>query len=246
MADLKSDVRVFQDLEALSHAAAALFTESSGQAVGERGRFLVALSGGRTPLRLYELLAQAPYREQVDWACLHAFWGDERCVPAEDLMSNYRLVQDVLLAHVPVPAENVHRVRTELEPELAAQDYSRQLRRFASSPLIWPRFDLVLLGLGLDGHTASLFPHSPVDTAEPTLAVSAPPPARPPWRVTLTPAVINTSRRIVFLISGSGKSRVLASVLYGEHNPQTLPAQRIRPADGDLIWMLDRRAAASP
>jgi len=245
MAGLGPDVRVFQDPEVLSHAAAALFVETANQAITQRGQYLVALSGGKTPERLYALLAQSPYRELIDWPKLRAFWGDERCVPAEDLNSNYRQARDLFLSHVPVPPENVRRVRTELEPGLAAEDYALALRKNASPPLQWPRFDLVLLGLGEDGHTASLFPHSPLETMKPTLAVMAPGQDRSGWRVTMTPPVFNSAHRVVFLVQGVGKSKIVASILYGEPNPELWPAQRIRPEDGELIWMLDTGAAAN-
>jgi 6-phosphogluconolactonase len=241
---MKPDVRIFENLESLSEAAAVLFIESSARAVMERGRFLVAFSGGGTPLKLYGLLARSPYHEQVDWPHAHMFWGDERCVPPEDLENSYRQAHDVLLGHVPIPAENIHRIESDLEPDTAAINYALILKQFASAPLDWPRFDLVLLGMGDDGHTASLFPSPEVDPSTPTLAVTAQYQDRPANRVTLTPRVFNAARRIVFLVSGQSKSETLANVLYGEYHPEQLPAQRIRPTDGELIWMVDRPAAA--
>ena len=245
MAVVGFDIRVFQDPEALSQAAAAVFLESANRAVAERGQFQVVLSGGKTPERLYQVLAQSPHREQIAWQRLHAFWGDERCVPPEDLNSNYRQARDMLLSHVPVPLENIHRVRTELDPDLAADDYALLLKKKADPPLEWPRFDLVLLGLGEDGHTASLFPGSPVQTTRSTLAVGVHGEGRQSWRVTMTPAVFNSGRRIVFLVLGAGKSRMVSSVLHGETQPDRLPAQRIQPQAGELIWMLDAGAAAN-
>src|SRR5262249_54433619 len=155
-----------------------------------------------TPLKSYELLAQSPFHEQVDWPNVHVFWGDERCVPVEDLENSYRQAHDVLLSQVPIPAENIHRVLSDLEPEAAALNYALVLKQFASTPHDWPRFDLVLLGLGTDGHTASLFPGSAVNPARPTLAITARYENRPANRVTLTPAVFNSARRVVFLVSG--------------------------------------------
>jgi 6-phosphogluconolactonase len=244
MTTIKPDVRIFDSLEALSQAAAQLFIESSARAIMDRGRFLAALSGGNTPLKSYELLAQSPYHEQVDWARIHVFWGDERCVPPEDLENSYRQAHDVLLGHVPIPSENIHRLHSELEPETAALNYALVLKQFASPPLDWPRFDLVLLGMGDDGHTASLFPGSDVNVTSPTLAVTAHYQDRPANRVTLTPIVFNSARRILFLISGESKSQTLANVLFGEYHPVQLPAQRIRPTDGELIWMVDQSAAS--
>lgn len=244
MENIKPDVRIFGDLASLSEAAAVLFIESSARAIMDRGRFLVALSGGNTPLKLYELLAQSPYREQVAWPNVHVFWGDERCVPPEDLENNYRQAREVLLSHVPIPTENIHRVQSDLEPETTAINYALVLKQFASPPLDWPRFDLALLGMGEDGHTASLFPGSEVNVPVPTLTVTAQYQNRPARRVTLTPIVLNAARRIIFLVSGESKSETLANVLYGEYRPEQLPAQRIRPTDGELIWLVDQSAAS--
>jgi 6-phosphogluconolactonase len=244
MAAVEPDVRVFLDLPALHGAAADIFVEASARATAERGRFLVCLSGGSSPSPLYSLLAESPYRDLVSWPSVHVFWCDERCVPAEDLSSNYRQARELLLSRVPVAAHNIHRVRTELDPELAAADYALMLRKFADPPLAWPRLDMVLLGLGTDGHTASLFPGSPLGAAESTWAVSAPANHPGTRRVTLTVPVFNAARRVVFLVHGTGKAGIVASVLYGDAQPALLPAQRIRPDDGELIWLLDTSAAA--
>ncbi len=244
MATLKPDIRIFIDLDALSNAAAALFVETAEQAIRRRGGCLIALSGGSTPAKLYSLLAQPPYRDQIDWKKVHVFWGDERCVPPDDPESNYRQAYDSFLGHVPIPENNIHRVRGELPPEDAAGDYAEVLKDFASAPLDFPRFDLVLLGMGEDGHTASLFPHSEVDLPGTTAAVTAQYEGRPANRVTLTPPALNAGRRIVFLVSGESKSNTVAHVLKGAYKPLLLPVQRIHPADGELIWLLDRAAAS--
>jgi 6-phosphogluconolactonase len=244
MPETSMDVRIFEDLDALSNAAAALFVESAAMAVTTRANFLVALSGGGTPQRTYQLLAASPYLEQLDWARTLVFWGDERCVPPEDLENSYRQAHDVLLGHVPIPSANIHRVRSELGPSDAALDYALVLKHFASPPFAWPRFDLVLLGMGNDGHTASLFPGSPVASATPTLAVTAHYEDRPADRVSLSPDVFNSARRVIFLVSGASKARSLAMVLNGDRDPQALPAQRIHPTDGELIWLVDRAAAS--
>ncbi len=243
MAELSPDVRIFENLDALSYAAAVLFVEAAAQAVAQRGRFLVALSGGDTPVKLYGLLSKAPFRGGTDWGVTHVFWGDERCVPVEDLDNNYRQVKDILLAHVPIPPLNLHRVKTELEPSAAALDYAAVLKEYSTPPLPWPRFDLVLLGMGSDGHTASLFPGSPVAPTEPVLAVSGQYENRPSERVTLTPVVFNSAHKILFLVSGEGKAQTLKRVLYGEPQPEILPAQRIQPQDGSVAWLVDQAAA---
>ncbi len=246
MAAVKPDVRVFPDLDALSEAAAVLFVDACAQAIRARGRALVALSGGNTPAKLYGLLAQAPYLQQLDWAHVYVFWGDERCVPPDDPESNYRQAHDALLSRVPIPPANVYRIRGEEQPQDAAGEYARELEAFAAPPRTWPRLDFVLLGMGEDGHTASLFPGSPVDVAAPTAVATAQYQGRPANRVTLTPLVFNAARRVVFLVTGESKSQTLADVLYGKYQPAMLPAQRIHPTDGDVIWMVDQAAAQLP
>jgi len=243
VADFNPDIRITLDLDALSQAAARLFAETSSEAITRRGHFLVALSGGSTPARLYGLLANAPYDKQVDWPRLHVFWGDERCVPPDDSGSNYRQAQDGLLSRVPIPQQNIHRVRGELAPAEAAREYAVTLVEFPSPPLTYPRFDLVLLGMGEDGHTASLFPGSEVDLPSITEPVTAHYQGRPANRVTLTPRILNAARRVAFLVSGESKSATVANVLKGSYRPELLPAQRIRPVDGELIWLLDKAAA---
>ena len=240
---MKTQVRVFDDLEALSRAAAEIVAERSGRAVTGRGRFLIALSGGGTPSRLFQLLPQEPYRDQINWAHMHVFWGDERCVAPDDAQSNYRQAWEAFLKHVPVPPENIHRVKGELAPEEASRDYAVVLRQFAEPPLEWPRLDLVLLGMGEDGHTASLFPGSETKASSPTLAVRGDYQGRPAWRVTLTPRVLNAASTVAFLAAGAAKAQTLAKVLHGRRQPKDLPAQRIRPRDGELIWLVDREAA---
>ena len=166
------EIRIFKNLEILSREAANLFAEQAANAIDERGLFLVALNGGSTPNRLFQLLA-TDYREKVDWSHVHVFWGDERCVPPQDAGSSYGQARDAFLSHVPIPDSNINRVRGELEPAEASRGYAHTLSQFASPPLDFPRFDLVYLGMGEDGHTASLFPGSPVDVTEPTLPVTA-------------------------------------------------------------------------
>ena len=240
---MKPEIHVFNDLEGLSRAAADLFIEQAEQSIAARNRFLVALNGGGTPTRLFELLA-TDYHEKVEWSKLHVFWGDERCVPPEDAGSSYGQARDILLTHVLIPDVNIHRIKGELGPAEASKDYSLTLRGFASPPLEWPRFDLVFLGMGEDGHTASLFPGSPVDVAEPTMPVTAHYQDRPANRVTLTPIVFNSARMIAFMATGEKKANTLAEVLSDSYNPERYPAQRIDPKDGRLIWLVDEAAAS--
>lgn len=241
---LNRDVRILKDLDEISRAAAHLFAEAAGQAIAGRGRFLAAFSGGNTPMGLYRLLAVEPHRARVDWTRTHVFWGDERCVPPDDPGNCYGQAKSVLLDHVAIPAENVHRIESTLEPAAAAMDYARRLKGFASPPLDWPRLDLVLLGMGDDAHTASLFPGSPLEAAAPTMAVTAHYQDRPANRVTLTPPVINAARRILFLVSGASKADALVNVLFGDYHPVNLPAQRIDPSDGQVTWLVDAAAGS--
>jgi len=241
---MNMDIQIFKDKKALSQAAAEIFVWEATQAIHARGRFLVNLSGGGTPAGLYHLLADEPFRAQVDWAETFFFWGDERCVPPDDEGSNYHQAHEILLKYVPIPAEHILRVKGELEPGEASDDYAQVLKRFAAPGLDWPRFDLVLLGMGEDGHTASLFPGSPVKADSPALAVTGDYQGRPAQRVTLTPPVFNKARTIVFLVTGESKASTLQEVLRGTQKPEVFPAQRIQPTDGKLIWLVDEGAAS--
>ena len=240
---MNPDIRIFKDLEQLSRHAAELLVAQAAQAIRERGRFLVALNGGSTPNRLFQLLA-TEYRDQVDWSKTHIFWGDERCVPATDSGSSYGQAQGVFLKHVMIPENQVHRVQGELAPASAAVEYAQTLKLFAEDHLDFPRFDLVYLGMGEDGHTASLFPGSPVDLTETVIPVTANYQDRPANRVTMTPLVFNRARLIVFMATGEKKANTLAEVLSDRYNPELYPAQRIEPGDGELIWLVDKDAAS--
>ena len=235
---MKPTVRIFKDAVELSRAAADLFVTLAVQSIRERGRFLVALSGGSTPMALYRLLA----REPIDWTRIHVFWGDERLVLPEDAENSYGQAREALLKHIPIPTENIHRVASELDPVAAARDYASILREFAAPPLDWPRFDLVLLGLGEDGHTASLFPGSPVDATEPVIAVTAQYQGRPARRVTLTPPVFNAARQVIFLVTGANKAVTLKGVFSDYNSSEQIPAKRIQPADGQVTWLVDKAA----
>ncbi len=233
-------IHIHADQEALSRTAADLFIETAADAISRRGRFAVALAGGSTPRRTYELLAQPDRTARVDWPHVHVFWTDERCVPPDDLRSNERFAIRSLLQSVPVPVEQVHPFRCEPDPDRAAENYQQVLARFfGDAP---PTFDLVLLGLGIDGHTASLFPHTPAlrETQRWTTLVAPDPDA--PKRLTMTVPLINQARRVVFLVSGIDKAPVLKEVLEGPSEPDRLPAQHIHPQDG-LTWLIDRSAA---
>lgn len=231
-------IRSFNDLDELSANAARNFADVATQAIQARGRFLVSLSGGSTPMKLYEQLVF----ENVNWQQVHFFWGDERCVPVNDAGNSYGLIKKDLFDKIDAP--NVHRVRSELGPIEAAKDYAGTLKDFSGPAREYPRFDLVLLGMGDDGHTASLFPGSPVNVDTPTLAVTAHYQDRPANRVTLTPMVLNDAREIWFLVAGKSKAATLFNVLKGGCNLELYPAQRIQPVDGKLTWWIDKEAAS--
>ena len=237
-----AEVVIVPDPESLAHEAAERFAHLAREAAELRGRFGVALSGGSTPQALYRLLALEPYYSQVPWAQVHLFWADERSVPPDHPGSNYRLAYEALIAQVRIPADNVHRIRGELAPDAAARAYDRDLLRFFGG--LQPRFDLVLLGLGSDGHTASLFPDSVAleETERLAVATTAFYGNRPAERVTLTLPVLNAARQVLFLVSGADKAKIVLAAL--ADGGQVLPAQRVRPAAGMLTWLLDAAAAA--
>ena len=241
---MKPALCIFKDVNLLHRKAAGVFTKTAINATTERGRFLVALSGGNTPLQLYRLLAEEPYRKQIEWSRVHVFWGDERCVPPDDPENSYGQARKVLLDQVSIPAEGIHRIRSELEPAAAAIAYAHTLKEFASNGPDWPRFDLVLLGMGEDGHTASLFPGSEVNVPSPVLPVTAKYQDRPANRVTLTPLVFNSARQIIFLVAGRNKAKILSQVLGDAHDPVLYPVQRIHPLDGTVTWLMDEDAAS--
>lgn len=200
--------------------------------------FRLVLSGGSTPRPLYEQLAQA---EDIDWSSVHVFWGDERAVPPDHADSNYRMAKDALLDHVPLPPENIHRIPAEYDPEQAAKSYDDELRTYLGSD---GRFDLVLLGMGDDGHTASLFPETAALDETQHLAVANYVAKLETWRITLTAPLINRARHLVFLVAGESKAEPLREVLHGPCQPRKLPAQMIAPTNGDVVWFLDHAAAA--
>jgi 6-phosphogluconolactonase len=240
------EVEIFPDKNALVRAEAERIVKLAREAIASRGRCLVALSGGSTPKPLYELLATPPYAGQLDWSGVHLFWGDERCVPPDHPDSNYRMTREALLDRVPLPAENVHRIRGEDDPRRAAEAYERTLREWFG-PEDPPKrsFDMVLLGMGPDGHTASMFPGSDAatETRRWAMAVHVERP-REMWRVTLTTVVLNAAADVTFLVAGADKAPRLHEVLQ-RRSDRPLPAERIHPARGSLHWLVDDAAAAA-
>ena len=235
-------IRVFTDKNTLSLEAAALFVQQAQFSVVHRGRFCVALSGGSTPGRLYEILAGPPFLNDAPWDRTHIFWGDERCVPADDQKSNALMARQALLDHVPVPPDQIHPILCHEAPANSARQYRDLLQNFYSGGP--PVFDLVLLGLGEDGHTASLFPYDELLKDQDAWTSSVYVKEQDMYRVTLMPTVINRARLVVFLVSGDSKASVLKEVLAGPKDPFRLPAQLIRPQFGELVWLIDSDAAA--
>ena len=238
------ELRVYGDAEQLAIAAAELFVKIATESIGARGCFRVALSGGSTPRRVFELLATDTFSRRVDWDHVDIFWGDERYVPADDRDSNYRMTNEALLRHVPAPAANIHRVPTEISPPHAAADaYENNIwRRFGDS-FSMPQFDLIFLGLGTNGHTASLFPHSPALQETSRLVLADFVAEANTWRISMSAPLLNHGRTVAFLITGEEKAQVLREVLLGPSDPERLPAQLIIP-EGNLLWLVDKATAA--
>lgn len=233
------NARVYEDKQKLADAAARDFTARAAKAIGERGRFTVALAGGSTPEATYEILAR-DYADGIDWSRVHVFFGDERTVPPDHEDSNYRMAREALLDHV--PAGSVHRMRGELSPEEAAASYEDELREFFGSDGI-PSLDLIMLGIGEDGHTASLFPNTPALDVTDRWAVENPVEKLDTIRLTLTAPIINAARSVNFLVAGEGKAGALREILEGVADPHEYPAKLVQPAGGP-VWMLDRTAAS--
>ncbi len=238
-----SEIDVYPDPDRLADAAAARIIALAAGAIAAHRHFSIGLSGGSTPRLLFKRLAAEPAR--IDWAHVHIFWGDERHVPPDHPDSNYRLARETLLDHVPVPAENIYRVRTETEPEQAAAEYEQILRMFfAEERPPQPRFDVLLQGLGDDGHTASLFPDTHALHERTRWVLENYVPRLSSWRITLTAPAINAAAHVIFLVSGASKADALHAVLRGPYQPQLYPAQLVSQVNGQLLWMVDRAAAA--
>ncbi len=233
-------IRVFKDLVKLSQAAAEIFIDIAGQSNNSRGRFCVALSGGNTPRKLYEILTSVSFCDKIHWEVVHVFWGDERCVPDSDPRSNALMAHQTLLDHVPIPAENIHPMRTDLPPADAASQYESELRKFFGNQP--PFLDLVLLGLGKNAHTASLFPHTPVLNEKERWVSEVYVTEQEMYRLTLTTPFINQAAQVVFLVSGAEKASALQNVLESAYQPNEYPAQLIHPKNAHLIWLVDKSA----
>lgn len=240
---MKMDVRVFPDLDGLSRAALEELLRAMQDAVKQRGRFAIALSGGHTPAKLYALWAEASkHAVQIPWDKVHLFWGDERFVPGTSPLSNYRMTKETLIERAPIPPQNVCPMRTDFPtPDDAAAAYESEMRKFfGNAP---PALDLQLLGLGPEGHTASLFPGSAALEEKKRWALAVEAPAKPPQRLTLTPVVLNQGRKTLFLVAGTDKREIMNALRNEpDSKPSQYPAGRIRPPGG-VLWLLDQAAA---
>ncbi len=235
-------IQTHPNAAALALAAARHFAECAAEAIADHGFFVVALAGGATPRAAYEALATLEFAARLNWEKLHVFWGDERCVAPTHEESNYRMAQEAWLRYTPIPAGQIHRIAGELAPQEAASAYEDGLREFFGQRP--PRFDLILLGLGEDGHTASLFPDSKALGEKQRWVAANYVRKLAAWRVTLTAPLINQAAHVTFLVSGAAKAEALRRVLSGRYQPETLPAQLIRPTNGQLRWLMDVAAAA--
>jgi len=237
-------ISIYPDINTLSHEAAQFIVRLANEAIVTRGRFTFALSGGSTPKLLYSLLGDEPYRSQIDWTQVDIFWSDERCVPPDDKDCNYFLAHQVFLSKIPIPADHVHRApANQPDRDAASQAYAKEMQRTFGTNGI-PNFDLIQLGMGPEGHTASLFPHQQSLHEQQRLVMPVVVPKPPSPRLTFTPPLLNAARYILFLVTGADKADALQAVLEGEYQPDEYPAQIVRPDNGEVIWMLDNAAAS--
>jgi 6-phosphogluconolactonase len=236
-------IAVYPDLDAISAKAAQYVMRVASEAIVTRGRFTLALSGGNTPRKLYGLLGSEPYLSQVDWNLVEIFWSDERCVPPDDVESNYRMAHETLLSHISTPAAQVHRMPADQpDRDAAALAYTQEMQRTFGTDGI-PSFDLIQLGMGPEGHTASLFPHQPSLRESQRLVMPVSVPKPPPDRLTFTPPLLNAARNVLFLATGADKVEAWHAVVEGPYNPDDYPAQVVRPAHGEVVWMVDEAIA---
>jgi 6-phosphogluconolactonase len=237
-------ITICRDVDELNRKAAEQFLGLAANAIEQSGRFAVALSGGSTPKAFYSLLASPEYRERVGWSRVHLFWGDERCVPPDHPESNFRMVQESLLSKVKIPQENIHRMGGEEVPEAAAADYENALRRFFNSTGL-PRFDLIYLGLGEDGHTASLFPGTAAVNENRRWVTTVYVERLKAHRLTLTLPVINAAAQITFLVSGESKRDIVGQLFGRSAESSNFPAAKISPTGGKLSWLVTEDATGS-
>ncbi len=244
-----SGITVYSDPESWVAGVTDYITDLATRAIAEHGRFTFAFSGGNTPGPVYERLASKDYIDRIDWSRVELFFGDERCVPPDDPRSNYHMAQAAFGDHLPLPSKNIHRMHGEDPPDQAAAGYAEELartfggdaKRGGPPP---SGFDLVLLGMGDNGHTASLFPGLAAVTEQVRWVMAQYVEVVGMWRITLTPVILNAARNVAFLVKGADKAEMLAKVLEGPYQPVVLPSQIIKPTNGELRWLVDAAAAA--
>ncbi|MBE3564849.1 MAG: 6-phosphogluconolactonase [Thermogemmatispora sp.] len=242
---MQQRIAIYPDSESLSQEAARLVIRLAQEAIVTHGRFTLALAGGSTPRKLYSLLASDPYRGQIDWTRVDIFWSDERCVPPDHPESNYRMAYEVMLSKLPIPAANIHRMPAEqADRQAAAESYAAELRRVFGTAGV-PVFDLIQLGMGPEGHTASLFPHQAALHERERLVLPVSVPKPPPERLTFTPPILQAARHILFLVTGSDKAEAVRAVLEDQGSPDDYPARLVHAAAGEVAWLLDTAAAAA-
>jgi 6-phosphogluconolactonase len=239
--DLHPNIEVYQCAEELEQRAAEKIILLINKAISERGVCSIALSGGETPRPVYRIMGSSPIKERIDWSRVHLFFTDERLVPPTDPQSNFGMINREFISHINISSRNIHRIAGEKKPELAAADYERELCEYFSNQNI--RFDIVLLGLGEDGHTASIFPGTKVVQEEEALVAAVYIQSLSIWRVTLTYRSINSAREILFLVSGKKKRFIVQHILKTPAMREEYPAMLIQPVDGNILWMLDKDAA---
>lgn len=236
-------LHIFEDKAELSIAVAELVVKKAQEAVAATGRFTLALTGGSSPVQLYSLLSESPYTEQMPWADTYIFWGDERWVPLTDEKSNAKMAFETFLSKVPVPPKQIFPMwEADIEPEAFAQKYEQTLKDHFGQDA--PAFDLILLGMGDDGHTASLFPHTEVLQEKTSLVRAYYLEPQSMFRVTLTAPLINQAKAIFFMTFGENKASALKEVLEGERNPEEYPSQLIKPVSGEVHWFVDEKAVS--
>jgi 6-phosphogluconolactonase len=237
------NIAIYDDKHTLSQHAAEYIMLKAKESIDLYGRFTIALTGGTTPGEAYSLLGSEPIRSQIDWQLVHLFWGDERCVPHTNPESNFYLVQEVLLNNIAIPKSQIHPVPADQpDRDAASQAYTVEMQHIFGTNGI-PSFDVIHLGMGPEGHTASLFPHQVSLHEKHRLVMPVSVPKPPPDRLTFTPPLLNAARNVLFLVTGSDKADALHAVLEGEYQPDEYPAQIVRPTNGEVVWMLDRAAA---
>ena len=236
-------IAIYADTDTLSQEAAQYVVRVATESIASHRRFTLALSGGSTPKKLYTLLGEEPYRSQIDWTLVDIFWSDERSVPPNDKESNYLMAQQVLLSKIPIPTNQIHRMPADqTDRNAASYAYTLEMQQTIGSDGV-PVFDLIQLGMGPEGHTASLFPHQPSLHEQQRLVMPVSVPKPPPDRLTFTPRLLNAAKHVLFLVTGAEKQDAVKAVLEGDYQPDEYPAQIVQPPKGEVMWMLDTAAA---